>query len=239
MRTTEQNRLFEIVNNFLGSGDPIEHGPGIWFIGIEEAAGWKSKEEVEKVQGKWYVPGEGEVKVDRGKVYPWIAKIVCVSRGETKANANWRNSLFRRGNKVFVANLFPLGKPKTTDWDNSYEKLFGYGPQDLKEYEENVKATRFIEFSNHWNESRPKATVCFGTSRRKDFERLFSPGKINFEPLTYDILCNEEKRILLTQHPSSRHWNKDQKGSAKLLAIQQQLSKWGINLPWVLVNMTE
>ena len=229
MTTPEQR--FAIVNEYLGSGDPGENGSSVWFIGIEEAAGWKSQDEVERVRDKWYGSEGGKVKKDRGKVYPWIANIVCASM-ETAPSDDWRNNLFRKGSKVFVANLFPLGKRNTAVWDETYKELFGYGSQDLTKYKAKVQTTRFPYLLTRWNECRPKATVCFGTSCLEDFQDHLFQDKLNFESCEFYMKCNEKKRILITQHPSSRHWNNDKKGPEKLLVIQQQLVKWGVTLPW-------
>ncbi|BFU92184.1 MAG: hypothetical protein NTAFB01_33710 [Nitrospira sp.] len=41
VETINPTRAFEIVNGYLGWGDPGERSrPGIWFIGIEEAVEW-------------------------------------------------------------------------------------------------------------------------------------------------------------------------------------------------------
>lgn len=127
-------RAFKIVNRYLGWGDPGERG--IWFVGIEEAEPWgnhepeKHPEEMEineldrarkkikrfndDTKGNWYscITQDTPAKTP---VFQYIAKIVCkFSATENDWTKYRKNHLFREGCRVFQANLFPLGKAKTT-----------------------------------------------------------------------------------------------------------------------------
>lgn len=140
-------RAFEIVNGYLGWGDPGEKG--IWFVGIEEAGEWgkpetehpieekmneldRARKQIERfkdrTKGNWYScdATDTQYKPRRTPVFPNVAKIVCkFSASEKDCEKYRKNHLFREGCRVFQANLFPIGKRKTTEWPEYYKQLFG------------------------------------------------------------------------------------------------------------------
>lgn len=243
-------RAFKIVNGYLGWGDPAEKW--IWFIGIEEADPWgkiekgypkeaqmnpldRAKNQIkrfeERTQGNWYscATTDEVYKPTRTPVFRNIAQIVCKFSAKEKDCKTYREKrLFREGCRVFQTNLFPLGKPKTTEWPDYYKQLFGYGKDDIRLYEEEVENTRFPEILRRWSEGEPQATICLGQDYVHKFKNLFGLPE-QFNNLHPYILCDESRKILITQHFSSPHWNKGI--SEKLEVIAAKLAEWKLTLP--------
>jgi len=114
------SELFKIVMNFLGWGDPEN---GLWFIGIEERMLF-DEETILKYKGQKFV------YVDKNKELNWPVAIttskICAFLLDTDP-ANYRSQiLWRKGSKVFNANLLPIGKSKIDNWPELYKKLFGF-----------------------------------------------------------------------------------------------------------------
>ena len=210
---------FEIVNNFLGMGEPQN---GIWFIGIEEHQEWKESPEgnigeyaiyknnyccCQKDQIKDAAKKNGAKYT---KIYDVMSKIICGLRGESLTNIDswktYRNEiLLQEGSGIFQTNLFPLGKRSIKKWPTHYNKLFGFGKENIKGYREVVERTRFEELRNLWNASVPKATICFGKTHWQDFMKLLgiSEGFANQDD--GKILVHEGKKIILTPFFSYRY----------------------------------
>lgn len=243
-------RSFEIVNGYLGWGDPGEKG--IWFVGIEEADEWgkpekgyheenemeeldRARKQIERfkdfTKGGWYScdTTDADYKPTGTPVFRNIAQIVCkFSASERDLRRYREDHLFREGCRVFQANLFPLGKPKSTDWPELYKQLFGYGKDDIKLYEKEVEKTRFGKMFQRWSESKPQATICLGRGYVDKFKNLFGLPE-QFKDLHPYILCDESRKILITQHFSSPHWNRGI--SEKLEVIAAKLAEWKLALP--------
>lgn len=242
-------RAFEIVTEYLGWGDPAEKG--IWFIGLEEADQWgrlekkypKEAQETpfgrakiqikrfeERIQGNWYscFTTDEVYEPTRTPVFRNIAQIVCKFSAKQDCKTYCEKCLFREGSRVFQANLFPLGRPKTTEWPDYYKQLFGYGKDDMRLYKDRVVGTRFTEILRRWSESEPQATICIGRSYADVFKKLFCRPE-QFKELHPYILCDESRKILITQHFSSPHWNKGL--FEKLKVIGAKLAEWNLALP--------
>lgn len=100
------NELFQIVNNWLGWGDPEK---GLWFIGMEEGATFS--EDVASRKGKQFDP------VRDGEDLNWnvantTAKVVSQLLGVPNYSEYRDSIMWREGSRVFNGNLLPLGKPK-------------------------------------------------------------------------------------------------------------------------------
>jgi hypothetical protein len=215
MEDLNPETAFNIVNRYLGWGDPGEGG--IWFVGIEEADPWgepdkeypndgqmskldRARNQIKSFKDRtrcnWYSCDTADAlyKPTRTRVFPNIAKIVCNFSTIEKDRKNYRdNHLFREGCRVFQANLFPLGKPNTAKWPDYYKDLFGYDKGDRELYEEKVKETRFKEIYRRWSESKPQVTICLGRSYEDKFGELFNLQE-GFKELHPFILCNESQK---------------------------------------------
>ncbi len=240
----EDNTAFSVVNRYLGWGDPSEGG--IWFVGIEEAGVWggdnlssilaveepiinlakKQIKELDLIDG-WYKNSSWEPTKSRLlKVIEDIADAVGVSRAV----------LWRAGCKVFQTNLYPLGRPRTRDWPPHYKKLFDFGKEDLDRYKKQVQEKRFPDIRKRWLLSKPKATICFGTSHEyiKGFAQIFLNGidlSLKKHP-QHKIFFSDETRVLISQHPSSHWWRKSGSDKEKLNVIKCKLrDEWKIAMP--------
>lgn len=255
MEDLNPETAFNIVNGYLGWGDPSEGG--IWFVGIEEAEEWgiveedypeeAQKDQLERariqikrgdqrLQDGWYEYSKWKSKEGKSHVLKVIAEISSELSGSGSSLVDYKKDrLWRAGYKVFQTNLYPLGKPTTSSWLPHYKKLFHLGPEDLSQYEEKVKK-RLDKIKERWVESKPQATVCFGTSSQyKDkFQRCFLDG-LGFpltEHLTYRIYFNDARRILICQHPASRWWRKGRSDKDKLEFIKGKIKhEWKVKLP--------
>lgn len=250
MEDLSPETAFNIVNRYLGWGDPGEKG--IWFVGIEEAGSWGNTEKeypnegqiskldrarkqikrfIDHTRCNWYScdTEDAPYKPTKTRVFPNIAKIVCNFSTIERDRKKYReNHLFREGCRIFQANLFPLGKPSTANWPDYYKDLFGYGKDDRGLYEREVERTRFDEIYRRWSESKPQATICLGRSYEDKFGKLFCLRE-GFKELHPFILCNESQKILITQHFSSPHWSNCV--SDKVRIINDMLMKWELKLP--------
>jgi len=117
-----------------------------------------------------------------------------------------RNLLYYPGYAVCNANLFPLGKKSSNEpLPEVYETLFGFGPKNMKEYRQHVRNTRFPKMRERWEQCRPQATICYvGHKRLEEVAKLFwhrsaeNPITPVWENLTQGVLCNTDRRILIT-----------------------------------------
>lgn len=206
---------FEIVNQWLGWGEPKN---GIWFIGVEEAFGWKcntpeelacSKKKISAMKSNRY--SEFSDKLTRETVN-WpvavgTAKIAAIANG--KNLSEWRKyrdeELWLPGCMVFNGNILSLGKPSLAhDLPHGFVELFGFGENDYRKYYEQVKHDRFEAFKRFRNEHRPRAIVCFGMSHWIQFKQLFAmvDEKANcVEELQTQVY--EKNRVILTRHFSN------------------------------------
>ena len=143
--------------------------------------------------------------------------------------------LWYPGTGVCNANLFPLGKKKVTEsLPEVYEKLYGFGPKSMEQYRQHVRNTRFPKIRERWEQCRPQATICYvGDSRREEVEKLFwhRSAEKHIKPVReklaqdVEVLCNTDRRILITPHFTFRMSDP----TAKL--IVEQLKAWDVKLP--------
>ncbi|MFQ5568227.1 MAG: hypothetical protein ACE5G0_01045 [Rhodothermales bacterium] len=171
------NHRVEILNRFKRFGEPAN---SIWFIGIEEGATWP--EDPDEADGllRKYEPGHfysEQGDVFKSPIYTVISKImVAVSRQDPRNIDGWRayrdGRLFKHGEDVFQANLYPIGRPRINSWPDHYQDLFGIRKGDLGAYKALVKTNRFPELHSFWQQSSPRATICFGKTFWPEFREL-------------------------------------------------------------------
>mgnify|MGYP003393887095 CR=1 FL=1 len=236
MEDLNPETAFDIVNRYLGWGDPGEpNRSGIWFVGIEEAENWGNLDiakkqfkelELELIDG-WYKNSFWE---------PTNSQLLKVIKEIAEEFGVSKEILWRSGCRIFQTNLYPLGKPNTNYWPSHYKELFNFGKQDVDRYKEEVEQDRFHNIKNRWVSSKPQATVCFGTSREymKGFMEVFLNGSqlpLKKHP-QHSIYYSDEKRILISQHPASHWWRKSGSDKEKLRIIKSKLKdEWKVVLP--------
>ncbi len=172
-------------------------------------------------------PPDQRFKGSTGQIAPFTSKIVCMFSPEIQrtfpeplaANPlSWKEEqiwkhyrdrlLWYPGTGVCNANLFPLGKKSIREpLPEVYETIFGFGSKNMEQYKQHVRNTRFPKMRERWEQCRPQATICYvGDSRREEVEKLFwhrsaeDPITPVWENLTQGVLCNKERRILITPH---------------------------------------
>jgi hypothetical protein len=201
------NTNFEIVDSYYGWGDPGRNAPGIWFIGIEEAARFSQdliefEREVNKLkpyQESHHSFVKDFAKENTGrKTIPNIeSRIVCALTGE-----NWEEyrdrKLWHENTGVFHANLYPLGKAALSE-QHTTEIMRRFGFENSDEYLTYVREIRFDKLYRFWQACSPQATICFGYENKKDFEHLFRTSNCSFE---WDFVCYSDfkSKIMLTHH---------------------------------------
>ncbi len=123
---------------------------------------------------------------------------------------------------VRLTELFPLGKPKTSDWPDVYKQLFGFGRDEWKAYKKATYEKRFPRIRARWSDCRPQATICFGKEYWDDFRCLFHLGQ---RPDIDRICVYTEQRIVLSPFFGRPMRNKTAE------AIVTQLKDWDVRLP--------
>tara|TARA_B100000315_G_scaffold254244_1_gene294884 strand:+ start:71 stop:784 length:714 start_codon:yes stop_codon:yes gene_type:complete len=229
---------FDILNNFLGSGDP---SGGLWFIGLEEAGEWnkdveKDKKSYERYKKNNYSPvPAGQIfndairyKKSYTKVFDIMSKIIVGLKDADEEFRNWKNyrnnELLQHGSKVFQSNLFPIGKRKFNQWPEHYGNLFGFQKWDYK-YEETVKKTRFPNIYQLWKNSTPQATICFGSSGWHYSEELFGLKTANFKEAGDCFRIYEKHKIIFT-----KFFNPQQTGDKRIRYIIEVLQEWCVTI---------
>ena len=177
---------FEILNNFIGIGNP--YGT-YWFIGLEEAGEWGEDQEDNRVKLEKYKnriialkPGEIEREAkdyedkNPGKrftrVYDLMSQLVlAASIGTESDSREYRNNeLLQESGETFQLNLYPLGKKSLKTWPARYVDRFGY--RSMKDYYREVTGERFRILHQEWTKYDPAITVCFGKTEWDSFRKL-------------------------------------------------------------------
>ena len=224
---------FEILNQWLGWGDPYE---GLWFIGIEEGGTWgcETPEEIEKSRvtiqnfsGKRFISYPS--KEDRGNLNWPVANVTAkICSLVTRLNINWEeyreNRLWLEGSKIFNGNLMPVGKHslKLKDWPECYSKLFGLTREEYHSYYNYIKQSRYKLFADCIKEYKPQAVVCYGKAYWNDFEEVFVNEDEAMEYNDFKTRIYEKSKVILTRHFS--HGMPDK----TVRFIANQLIKWHI-----------
>jgi hypothetical protein len=193
-------------------------------------------------------PPDERFKDSTGQVANFTSKIVCTFSPEIQRmfpgildsheqqERAWHHYkqtlLWYSGTGVCNANLFPLGKRSTNDGlPDGHKPIFGYGSKDMEIYKQHVRQTRFPKMRQRWEECAPQATICYvGEGRKRDVEALFWGCGVQDEAapvwqnLGKDILCNNDKRIVITPHFSRKMSN------ANAGLVVEQLKAWAIRL---------
>lgn len=177
---------FEILNNFIGTGNPYGK---YWFIGLEEAGNWREDPEDNRVKLEKYKsriiavkPGEMEKEakdyedMNPGKrftrIYDFMSELVlAASTGTESGSREYRNNkLLHESSETFQLNLYPLGKKSLKTWPAHYTERFGF--KSMKDYYREVTGERFRMLHQEWTKYDPPITICFGSTEWDSFRKL-------------------------------------------------------------------
>jgi len=209
---------FEILNTqFIGYGNP---NGKYWFGGIEGAAAFDIRENVEKfckdLNGKMYIPDEPDVTAKTRKkmgskytkIYDAMAKIVLMHRegkqevGVDEANKYVNEKLFMEFGDNFQINLYPLGKRKVNYWETKYNDMFGF--KNKNEYLCKVRKERFPEirkFVEQYNHPE-RIIVCFGVTHLDDYINAFGADLLVQSGKSSRIYTDQKHRLLVVDFPA-------------------------------------
>lgn len=202
----------EKVLRGIGWGDPTG---GLWFVGLEGAGAWIDQDELDGFDKRPAAIHDGDIIYEcsdppsseaaehkhdpRGQVWRWQSQISSsLSRTRHEVDEYARRCLWFRGYGVFQANLYPLGKPRLSQWPSHYQALFGLGPLDQERYKLIVRKKRFPLIRQFQLRHRPQATICFGKSCWTEFEDLFDLWESPADPDSDgDVRLYFDKRTML------------------------------------------
>lgn len=219
-----ENDALRVVNEWLGWGDPER---GLWFIGLEEGKIF-TEQKILSMRGKTFEDfHSGEDP--RWPVAVGTANVVCRLTGLASPAIYRRSRMWRKGSKVFSGNLLPLGKPSLASWPESYEALFGLTSKDYLGHYGGLKTVRHKRFREFRTEWQPQAIVCYGKTRRSEFEEVFAANKTErmYAP-EVDIVVYESERLILTPH-FSYGWMP----SRAVDYLVSTLKRWNVTIPLV------
>lgn len=158
---------------FLGYGD--NSSAKLWFVGIEEASGYTTLDELKNIPDKELVTCDG-CKSDKTSVYVIISKIVLALLGEDW-KYGWRDyrdkRLFSIGSEAVQINLYPLGKQRVQNWPNFYDDFFMLTREQYYDMIENHNSGRFEIINRFRNENSNPLSFCFGLQFWSSFEKCF------------------------------------------------------------------
>lgn len=180
---------FRLLNEFIGWGNPHAN---YWFVGIEEGGDpWPDSDESRATIARDYSSSAGyqsltpenirEALRCRTKIYNYMSSILF--RGEThptvENHLEYRNDVL--ANRIFRLNRYPLAKRRKSDpLPDHYRKLFGFGPDEEKQYHQEVVRTRFPLLRKFWLQYSPPITVCFGKGYvPNDVQRIFNAADLD------------------------------------------------------------
>jgi len=213
------NELFEVVNNWLGWGDPEN---GVWFIGVEEGAIFDKS--VSSRKGKRFSYSKGS----DFKVANTTAKVVAKLLQNPDWDAYRDDIMWRKGSRVFNGNLFPLGKPniQKETWPKGYLKLVGVGYDDYQRNLKNIVAHR--QFKSFREEMKPQAIVCFGKRHWSKYKEQFVQNpedRISSDDGRVEVY--ESDKVILTGHFSwpGRHISEKDRDF-----VAAKLTEWAVDL---------
>jgi len=217
---SEQTNNFDILNNWLGWGDP-KHG--LWFIGMEEGAVF-DKSSIEPRRNKNFSTVDGNETAEwpiANKTAKIISKLCNIENVK-----KYRDTvMWHKESQIFNGNLFPLGKPSLKNWPNHYKELFAYDLNNVDEYINKVELDRYRNFKNFQQDYEPQAIICFGKSYWNKFEKVFvkfPENKQKYEDL--NIVVYEEDKVILTGHISyGTHFT-----NKALSFVVDTLSRWKV-----------
>lgn len=218
----QENESFQIVNNWLGTGDPDN---GLWFIGMEEADSF-TNEVVESYRGKQYAPVlSSDAIKSYNRVANMTAKIVATLCGIPSQYQKYRDSfLWRKGSKVFNGNLLPLGRPKRTSWPKENEELFGLSHKDYIDNFSIIKDDRINKFKKFRTEKCPQAIVCFGKQFWNEFAYIFATEGDPKISCGNNLAIFEHSKTILTGHFSYGTWMPKK----SVEDVAKKLLEWGV-----------
>jgi hypothetical protein len=231
----------EIALRQIGWGDPTG---GVWFVGLEGAAAWTNQDELDAFAQRPAAISDGDILYEcsdppsniadehqhdpRGQVWRWQSQIATLlSLTPRSVDEYARRCLWFRGSGVFQANLYPLGKPRLSQWPAHYQQLFGLGPADQERYKLIVRKRRFPLIRSFHQRARPQATICFGKTCWNEFEDLFDLWEGPADPESDDNLRSyAARRILLVPFLGV-----GQMSDVLARRIIARLSDWNVSLP--------
>ncbi|NQY22285.1 MAG: hypothetical protein HRT40_13465 [Campylobacteraceae bacterium] len=216
----KQINNFDIVNNWLGWGDPKN---GLWFIGMEEREVFKDNS-IEPRRNRKF----DTVSVTETLDWPIAkktAKIISKLCNIKDVNKYRDSEMWHDESKIFNGNLFPLGKPSLKNWPNHYKELFGYDLNNVDEYILKVEKDRYENFKKFKLDYEPQAIICFGKGYWDKFEEVFvkfPDNKQYYENL--NIVIYETDKVILTGHISyGTHFT-----NQALNFVVETLSRWNV-----------
>lgn len=225
----------------IGWGDPAG---GLWFVGLEGAEAWNNQDEIDAFSRRPAAITEGDILYEcsgppasaadehqhdpRGQVWRWQSLIATsLSRTPCTIDEYARRRLWFSGSGVFQANLYPLGKPRLSQWPPHYQHLFGLGPTDHERYKLIVRKKRFPMIRSFHERSQPQATICFGKTCWTEFEDLFDLWEGPADPNSNgDLRSYADRRIVLAPFLGV-----GQMSDILANRIVARLSDWNVSLP--------
>jgi|GEM_PF-1310757 len=207
------NKDFELLLNFVGIGDPKN---SIWFVGIEEAVEINPDAEnynniIDRCRHNNIYVEPNEILNDHNKylsegkrytqIYNFMSALVLelfeFDKKDFKDHIDYRNNkLLQKGSRVFLAELYPLGKKSVKE---NHQHLHKFGIKNYNEYIDIIKKYRYDIVYNYWLKSKPLITICFGKNYWDEFNRLFKLSREQSELILKNKFCfYKYKKIVLT-----------------------------------------
>lgn len=223
----EESIRWNQVMKMLGWGDT--RSAKIWFIGLEEASGFKGIEDFEKLQKEEFRPYQG-CKGEKTPIYVIMSKIVLGLRGE-----NWRsdwsgyrdNKLFAEGSDALQTNLYPLGKKKLTEWPEQYGSLFGISAADYYGIMSDSNNSRYRLIRERRKDCGDPLTICFGTSGWRDFVKCLELDHAVSEELNGLFRFYAKEKVVLT--PFFWSGGKNGLSDVRIQQLIEAINKLGLN----------
>jgi len=218
-------KRFDIVNSYIGLGEPNN---SLWFIGLEEAGGWKEcwiddRDDYEAYSKHIKQRAEKDVE-PISRAYAWISKICTklILHNDMEWSVFRKKHLFKKDCPVFQSNLYPLGKPSRQDYPDHYKSVFGYS---LDEYNNLKHEKRWKNIKDYGDKSSPQATICFGQEGWNSFLNMLEISKSPSRKLNNGkIHIFENDRVILT------HFFRNNSGGEILETIVPILNSWNVSL---------
>lgn len=150
-----------------------------------------------------------------------------------------RNFLWKKGSKIFHANLLPLGERGTSkgNWPNEeYRRLFGY-PKRNDDYFRAVVEKRYPKIQELVRRCCPQAIICFGKDYWQYFYNLFDIEESQLQKGRGDVRkggkagvrYSKDKKIIFAYHFAGRYGVMNKR--KEISEIAKLLKDWGVQLP--------
>jgi hypothetical protein len=219
-QTTQLNSalLANYVESFYGFGN---WGARIWFVGIEEAGGWRQRDIDRRLQ-TWDRNGRAELE-DASTFYPasgnarwhgatavlqptWaqLLRMLLVARGMPARNENiidyQRRHLGSRDGEICLAELLPLPSPSLKYWHYSkWSKLRWL--ENRERYYAHLLVPRAAGLARRIREHQPEVVIFYGTTFLKTWSCI--SGATWAQAIEQKLLhySNGHTDFFVTKHP--------------------------------------